>query len=123
MTLRWVQQLLSWFRPTVFDRDSVSRESVVETPVLRSDIRTRILISRYDGDGDAPSLQWKPCHPSTVRRFKAEMTCPRGHGLTLKGHAVSADGMVSPSVVCPARGCDFHRFVSLANWTFGDVPR
>jgi hypothetical protein len=71
---------------------------------------------------DPPPMHWAPCHPSTVKRFKASMTCPNGHGLTLRGHAIDKNGNVSPSVVCPVRGCSFHEFVRLDRWSFGAVP-
>lgn len=83
----------------------------------------RVSIRRYAGNGDPPRLQWKACHPSAVKRFKAEMTCTNGHGLVLKGHSVDASGNVNPSVVCHDRNCSFHDFVQLAGWSFGDVER
>src|SRR5437764_575494 len=64
---------------------------------------------------------WAPCHPATAAVFKASMTCPSGHSLTLRNHWVSADGRVQPSVVCPARTCSFHEFVRLRDWSFGDL--
>lgn len=70
---------------------------------------------------DPPRMQWAPCHPSTIRRFKASMTCPNGHGLTLGKHSITATGEVSPSVVCPSPGCAFHEYVRLDRWTFGAV--
>jgi len=69
-----------------------------------------------------PAGHWAPCHPATIKRFKASMTCPAGHGLVLKGHHIFDDGRVHPSVVCPDPGCSFHEFVKLEQWTFGDVP-
>jgi len=60
--------------------------------------------------------QWSPCHPSTAKLFKASLTCPNGHTLTLRNHSVADDGYVSPSVVCPERGCDFHEWVRLRGW-------
>lgn len=71
---------------------------------------------------DPPPMHWAPCHPSTMRRFKASMTCPNGHGLTLRDHSIAATGEVSPSVVCPERGCTFHEFVRLDRWSFGELP-
>ena len=78
-------------------------------------------LSRYDGEGDPRPLQWKPCHPSTISRFKAEVTCANGHGLTLKNHAVAADGRVYPSIVCLAPSCSYHEIVILDGWDFGDL--
>jgi len=70
---------------------------------------------------DPPKMHWAPCHPSVIKRFKASMTCPNGHGLTLGGHQIAADGTVHPSVVCPVQGCSFHEFVRLDKWAFGSV--
>lgn len=81
-----------------------------------------IALARYDGDGDPPSMHWKPCHPRTVRRFKAHMTCAAGHPIVLKDHAIRADGAVHPSVVCRTPGCRFHDFVILTDWRDGDIP-
>jgi hypothetical protein len=108
--LRWLQRL--WGKRTP---ESQSRPQ-------RRRFEPRILsIPRFDGSGDPPPLHWKACHPSTARRFKAEMTCRAGHGLVLKGHSVDAGGMVRPSVVCMTRGCGFHEFVRLSNWTLGQL--
>lgn len=79
-------------------------------------------IPRYTGPGEPPAGHWSPCHPSTVARFKAQMTCPNGHGLTLRGHSIESTGRAHPSVVCPVAGCTFHEFVTLDDWTSGDVP-
>ena len=79
-----------------------------------------VRVKRYgEVTTDPPRMHWAPCHPSTIRRFKASMTCRNGHGLTLGKHSVSATGEVSPSVVCPSRGCTFHEYVRLDRWSFG----
>lgn len=78
-----------------------------------------LAIPRYARAGDIPPLHWRACHPSTIKRFKAEMTCSRGHHLVLKGHSIMDDGQVSPSVVCSHAGCNFHTFVRLEEWDFG----
>jgi hypothetical protein len=70
---------------------------------------------------DPPPMHWAACHPSTMRKFKASMTCPNGHGLTLGKHSISANGEVSPSVVCPSPHCSFHDHVRLDGWSFGDL--
>jgi hypothetical protein len=82
---------------------------------------SRFPIARFEGLGDPPAGHWKHCHPSTMKRFKAEMTCPNGHGLVLKSHAIKPDGIVFPSVVCQARGCTFHEFVLLRGWDKGEL--
>jgi len=78
--------------------------------------RPRIRVAHWRGIGSAPPGHWNACHPSTEHIFKAELTCPRGHRLTLKGHSISEAGQVQPSVVCRHPGCDFHEFVVLDNW-------
>lgn len=83
----------------------------------------RVLIRRHHGQGDALPLHWSPCHPSTITRFKAELTCSNGHGLTLRAHRIDASGAVFPSVVCPSEGCAFHEYVALDEWPFGPLPR
>ena len=75
--------------------------------------RSPINVPRYRGVGDPPPLYWKACDPSTVMRFKAVLTCPRGHCLTLRVHTIEASGIVWPSVVCQFRECEFHDFVRL----------
>ena len=71
-------------------------------------------LKRYDGHGDPPPLHWKPSHPATVYRFKATVTCARGHTMTLRGHSVAGNGEVRPSLVCPL--CTFHEWVTLRDW-------
>ncbi|SDO47683.1 hypothetical protein SAMN05444050_4230 [Afipia sp. GAS231] len=44
-----------------------------------------------------------------------------GFILTLRRHSIDLNGNVSPSVVCPAPGCNFHEFIRLDDWTFGEV--
>lgn len=68
-----------------------------------------------------PPMQWSACHPSTIRRYKATMTCSNGHTLTLRQHVIERDGTVWPSVRCPKKGCPFHAYVRLNNWTFGRI--
>lgn len=42
--------------------------------------------------------------------------CSNGHIGTLGDHHIYADGKVSPSVVCPHDGCDFHEHIILEEW-------
>jgi hypothetical protein len=81
--------------------------------------RIYLRVRRCSRPTDPLPMQWAPCHPSTIRHFKASMTCPHGHGLTLGKHSIAATGEVSPSVVCPSPGCSFHAYVRLDRWTFG----
>jgi len=79
-----------------------------------------ILIERFKGDGfksDAPPLTWWPIVVDQLKAsVKATMKCSHGHVMTLRGHEIAPDGAVSPSVVCPQAGCDFHEFVTLKEW-------
>jgi len=69
-----------------------------------------------DATGAAPG-SWKPTATGRSReRFKATVRCPAGHEMTLSGHTIADDGTVSPSVVCPTKGCTFHEFVTLDGW-------
>jgi hypothetical protein len=49
------------------------------------------------------------------------MACTYGHLLTLREHSIEADGMVSPSVLCPEPDCTFHAYVRLEGWNGGSV--
>lgn len=46
----------------------------------------------------------------------ASVTCSNGHTATLTDHEIAADGTVTPSLVCPYDGCDFHEMVVLEGW-------
>jgi hypothetical protein len=84
--------------------------------------RAVVRIARYGAVvTDPPRMFWAPCSPSTTPKFKASVTCPNGHTLTLRNHAVMASGYVIPSVVCPTPGCKFHEFVYLDQWDSGDI--
>lgn len=80
----------------------------------------RMLVMPYDiVTADPPPMHWAPCSAQSMAKFKASMTCPDGHGLILRNHAIASDGSVSPSVVCPTPQCDFHEFVLLKGWHYG----
>jgi hypothetical protein len=113
--LRWLISIWEW----LFHSERKQPAQVATgAPLYKSNI---ISIRRYTGNEDPPPLYWKACHPSTMKRFKAEMTCSRGHGMVLKQHAVYADGRVFPSVVCLEHECNFHEFVRLDTWDFGPL--
>lgn len=76
-------------------------------------------VCRYRGAGDPPPLHWKACDPSTIRRFRALLTCPGGHIMTLRARTIESSGTVWPSVVCRSLGCGFHDFVRLIDWDLG----
>lgn len=61
--------------------------------------------------------------PGTYRRGKADgrftatMSCPKcGRPASLFWHEIAANGDVSPSLVCPHDGCDYHAYVTLDGW-------
>lgn len=48
-------------------------------------------------------------------KVTARVACP-GCGLTFAlDHTIAKDGTVSPSLVCPIKGC-FHGFIRLEGW-------
>lgn len=106
--LRWLVSLLRFAKPPA------------NHPGVRRHFAT-ISIPRHTSGGQAPPLHWTACHPSTIRRFKADLICSRGHGISLKNHRIDSDGQVVPSVVCLAPDCDFHEYVSLDGWTAGNL--
>ncbi len=47
----------------------------------------------------------------------ATVSCPDcGEVCSLTSHNIDAQGRVTPSLVCPTRNCDFHKFVELVGW-------
>lgn len=107
---------------TFFTIELRRNKKILPSPILAR--RTVVTIRAFETmTADPPPMQWSPCHPRTAQRFKASMTCPNGHGLTLRNHAISRDGVVMPSVVCPKQGCSFHEFVRLDRWIYGEIPQ
>lgn len=52
-----------------------------------------------------------------AERRMAIVACPKcGQTYSLRGHTIADDGTVSPSLVCPAKACDFHEHVRLMDW-------
>jgi hypothetical protein len=48
----------------------------------------------------------------------ALIACPTcGEVASISQHEIDTDGKVTPSVVCPFDGCDFHAYVKLVGWT------
>ena len=72
-----------------------------------------IELKRHTGDPGA--LERGSWASTNDNRYKAVVMCPNGHisGVT---HEVSRDGIVTPSLVCPIRHCQFHEFVRLKDW-------
>jgi len=53
------------------------------------------------------------------------LRCPNGHigcisehntGEDEYGHDINEDGIVTPSIVCPHEGCNFHEMIQLDQW-------
>lgn len=42
---------------------------------------------------------------------------PNDHYLGIVDHIINPDGIVTPSVVCPIKGCTFHDFIKLEGLT------
>lgn len=59
-------------------------------------------------------LTWKGLRTPEGR--SASLTCKNGHTIALTNHDIGPYGVVTPSVVCPEAGCDFHENVVLEGW-------
>lgn len=44
------------------------------------------------------------------------VVCPNEHYLGIVNHNIDPDGTVTPSVVCPIKGCTFHEFIKLEDY-------
>ncbi len=104
-------------------RERLLAEHVVGWHFINRLLRRRVRFGRCRDASCSPPppLHWSPCHPSTLWRFKATLSCPNGHLLTLRQHFIRSDGLVMPSVVCLAENCTFHAYVKLSEWTFGNI--
>ncbi len=103
---------------------SAKRKTVprIVRPRSRWRPKRRVRVVKCSDAAERPMpLEWSPCHPSTITRFKATMACPKGHNLTLRNHKIAANGDVKPSVVCPDVDCEFHEYIRLMGWTFGKL--
>jgi hypothetical protein len=70
----------------------------------------------------APSERgtWQSVSAGARAVWKAIVSCPRcGFSCSLRSHDVDAAGVVTPSLVCPNDGCDFHDHVTLEGWAHG----
>ena len=120
MIVKFLQSIGRWIRLRLWP--SRSPQPTASPSPFRRRPRKVLALARWEADGGAaPALHWVPCHPATIARFKATVVCDRGHALTLKQHAVDAQGAVWPSVVCRAPGCEFHCYVRLERWTGGAI--
>lgn len=57
--------------------------------------------------------------------YWAELCCPGCGKVMLLGsnHTVNAEGVPAPSCVCPFPPCNFHEFITLADWAKPSTPR
>jgi len=66
-------------------------------------------------DGPLEKGHWGPVNDP---RWVAILSCPNcGFKCSLRAtHEVAATGVVTPSVICPNEGCDWHEHVRLLDW-------
>lgn len=58
---------------------------------------------------------WRPVNDPSGE-VKASITCPKCGQAAAIDHSIAADGAVTPSLVCPRDGCDFHEMGKLEGW-------
>jgi hypothetical protein len=117
---KWIKSLFSGLLGTRDRKSPAPLPPRQHTPTPRW-TRPVLSIDRHTGMNQPPPLKWKECHPRTRAKFKAELTCSRGHAISLRSHTIAPDGMVHPSVVCLEPGCDFHDHVRLKQWEGGSL--
>jgi hypothetical protein len=67
-------------------------------------------------DGVAEKGTWHGGRKADDTRT-ASLSCPDcGKIGSLSDHKIDDQGRVSPSVVCPTKGCDFHEWLILDGW-------
>lgn len=71
----------------------------------------------YPHDNDLLPGTWKGGNSPYGRT--ALFCCSNGHIGSLSNHEIAEDGTVTPSVVCPHEGCNFHEFIKLEGWQDG----
>lgn len=74
----------------------------------------RIGIKHSETPGPLTWRMIKDYHPD--RSLVPVIACNAGHESVLRTHTVSAAGEVSPSLVCPTKGCKFHEYATLEGW-------
>lgn len=125
---RWLRAIIRFLGGPAREANASAPPRSITTPsatAARREYQPRYplrSLARHHGDGRPPRLQWKPSHPSTIARFKAEVTCSQGHGITLRDHTIEADGRVVPSIVCKQPRCSYHEVVRLEGWDAGRIP-
>ena len=68
--------------------------------------------------GWCPPLTWDVFQNPDGKVGGAFLSCANGHEcyLHLGTHRIAADGTVTPSCVCPIKGCTWHEMVRLIGW-------
>ena len=84
-----------------------------------------VRIPKGDDKAQAKGTWW-PDTWGDGEGYTVSVKCPNGHISALFSrrdgnpdsthHVIADDGTVSPSVVCPRDGCDFHEFIVLDDW-------
>lgn len=75
-----------------------------------------VVLKRYQyPDRKLSPSTWEP-HMGGGHQ-SAWIACPTcGQLATLGDHTIADNGKVTPSLVCPYDGCDFHDYVELEGW-------
>lgn len=105
--------------PSVYTKARRGDEGVANA-TLSVYIRAVITIKRHTG----PSVWLDALTYDVARHLRSGepplkvvgMTCHKKHFAILDDHEIADDGMVTPSVICPETGCDFHEMVTLEGW-------
>ena len=78
-----------------------------------------VVLARHEGEGEPKPGTWKRVTGDLADiGYLAVVRCPECKLLEsiARKHTVAADGKVSPSVVCPHDGCNWHVYVRLDGW-------
>lgn len=65
---------------------------------------------------DQPGPWWAPITTEGILSPYPMLSCPNGHAAGISDHTVADDGKVSPSLVCPEKGCGWHVWGTLEGW-------
>lgn len=65
--------------------------------------------------GPQEPLTWRPVSRSN-RPMTATLTCSNNHEGLIDEHEISAEGTVTPSVVCSVKDCGWHEHIKLEDW-------
>ena len=76
-----------------------------------------VILKRSDRRGfeQQEPLTWLPVHMKD-NTLNATIVCVNGHEGWLSEHTIDADGVVTPSCVCPIESCDWHEMIQLQDW-------